>query len=73
MLCERCEQPLIEIDHYGERLIGCVECKSLASRLHPQSGASNSTWRLTLAKPKNLGRPRCFSFLAARRSLSRND
>jgi hypothetical protein len=22
----RCEQPLIEIDHYGERLVGCVEC-----------------------------------------------
>jgi hypothetical protein len=21
-----CHQPLIEIDHYGERLIGCIEC-----------------------------------------------
>jgi hypothetical protein len=21
-----CHHPLIEIDHYGERLIGCVEC-----------------------------------------------
>jgi len=35
MLCDRCNTPLIEIDHYG-RLIGCVECKPLASRLHPQ-------------------------------------
>jgi hypothetical protein len=26
MLCDRCEQPLIEIDHYGERLTGCLEC-----------------------------------------------
>jgi hypothetical protein len=24
--CDRCHQQLIEIDHYGERLIGCVEC-----------------------------------------------
>jgi hypothetical protein len=22
----RCKRPLIEIDHYGERLIGCLEC-----------------------------------------------
>jgi hypothetical protein len=21
-----CHHPLIEIDHYGERLIGCIEC-----------------------------------------------
>ena len=26
MLCDRCEQPLIDIDHYGERLTGCIEC-----------------------------------------------
>lgn len=24
--CDHCEQPLIEIDHYGERLTGCLEC-----------------------------------------------
>jgi hypothetical protein len=24
--CPQCEEPLIEIDHYGDRLIGCVEC-----------------------------------------------
>jgi hypothetical protein len=24
--CETCGHPLIEIDHYGEWLIGCVEC-----------------------------------------------
>ncbi len=24
--CPDCHRPLIEIDHYGERLIGCIEC-----------------------------------------------
>jgi hypothetical protein len=24
--CLHCHRPLIEIDHYGERLIGCIEC-----------------------------------------------
>jgi hypothetical protein len=24
--CPQCEEPLIEIDHYGDRLIGCVQC-----------------------------------------------
>jgi hypothetical protein len=24
--CSHCKRPLIEIDHYGERLIGCIEC-----------------------------------------------
>jgi hypothetical protein len=24
--CPHCEEALIEIDHYGERLIGCVTC-----------------------------------------------
>jgi hypothetical protein len=24
--CPHCEELLIEIDHYGERLIGCVTC-----------------------------------------------
>jgi hypothetical protein len=24
--CAGCNRPLIEIDHYGERLIGCVRC-----------------------------------------------
>ncbi len=24
--CPHCHRPLIEIDHYGELLIGCVEC-----------------------------------------------
>jgi hypothetical protein len=23
---DRCKRPLIEIEHYGERLIGCIEC-----------------------------------------------
>ena len=26
MLCDRCNQPLIEIDRYGKRLTGCIEC-----------------------------------------------
>jgi len=25
-VCFQCRKALIEIDHYGERLIGCVEC-----------------------------------------------
>jgi hypothetical protein len=25
-VCPQCLGPLIEIDHYGERLLGCVEC-----------------------------------------------
>jgi hypothetical protein len=24
--CDRCKRPLIEIDHYGEQLVGCIEC-----------------------------------------------
>jgi hypothetical protein len=36
--CSHCQGPLIEIDYYGQRLIGCIECKgriehSLATRL----------------------------------------
>ena len=27
--CPQCEEPLTEIDHYGERLIGCVVCNWL--------------------------------------------
>jgi len=26
MNCPHRHRPLIEIDHYGERLIGCIEC-----------------------------------------------
>ena len=25
-VCDRCDAPLIEIDHYGDRLRGCIEC-----------------------------------------------
>ena len=24
--CKQCDRPLIEIDNYGERLVGCIEC-----------------------------------------------
>jgi hypothetical protein len=24
--CKQCDQPLVEIDNYGDRLIGCIEC-----------------------------------------------
>jgi hypothetical protein len=24
--CSQCHAPLMEIDHYGERLVGCIEC-----------------------------------------------
>lgn len=26
MRCDRCDAALIEVDHYGERLTGCLEC-----------------------------------------------
>jgi hypothetical protein len=26
--CPHCYIPLIEIDYYGDRLIGCIECKA---------------------------------------------
>jgi hypothetical protein len=31
-LCDRCGAPLVEIDHYGERLIDCVKCNRLKWR-----------------------------------------
>jgi hypothetical protein len=30
--CFRCKRPLIEIDHYGERLVGCIECNGWSYR-----------------------------------------
>jgi len=24
--CKQCDQPLVEIDHWGERLMGCPRC-----------------------------------------------
>ena len=24
--CAECNRPLMEIDHYGEMLVGCIEC-----------------------------------------------
>jgi hypothetical protein len=26
MHCNRCQQPLIEIERYGEQLTGCIDC-----------------------------------------------
>jgi hypothetical protein len=26
--CPYCHGPLLEIDHYDERLVGCIECRS---------------------------------------------
>ena len=25
-VCKRCKRPCVEIDHYGERLVGCLGC-----------------------------------------------
>jgi hypothetical protein len=25
-VCDRCNSPLMEIDHYGDRLTGCLKC-----------------------------------------------
>ena len=30
-LCSQCDLPLIELDAYGERLCGCVECNKWQS------------------------------------------
>src|SRR6187455_2933567 len=30
--CKQCNQRLVEIDNYGERLIGCIECNRWTSR-----------------------------------------
>jgi hypothetical protein len=24
--CKQCNQPLVELDNYGERLVGCIKC-----------------------------------------------
>jgi hypothetical protein len=24
--CDRCKRPRIQIDHYGEQLVGCMKC-----------------------------------------------
>ena len=29
--CAACNEQLIEIDHYGERLTGCIECNTWRS------------------------------------------
>jgi len=26
--CNRCNEPMIEIEHHGERLVGCFQCNS---------------------------------------------
>ena len=31
MLCDRCEQPLIDVDRHAERLSGCIECNRWVS------------------------------------------
>jgi hypothetical protein len=31
MQCDRCGEPFIEIDRYGERLTGCIECNRWSS------------------------------------------
>ena len=31
MQCDRCGEGLIEIDRYGERLTGCIECNQWRS------------------------------------------
>jgi hypothetical protein len=36
--CDRCKRPLVEIDHYGERLKGCPT-PVIAGRPHLANGA----------------------------------
>ena len=40
--CPHCHRPLIEIDYYGERLIGCIECNRWSWR-----GSDNPSWHPT--------------------------
>src|SRR6476620_7036921 len=38
-MCPYCNRPLMEIDHYGEMLVGCIECNRWG---HP--GDEKSSW-----------------------------
>jgi DNA-directed RNA polymerase subunit RPC12/RpoP len=33
--CKQCNQPLVEIDNYGERLIRCIECNHWRASKQP--------------------------------------
>jgi hypothetical protein len=33
--CDRCNEPMIEIEHHGERLVGCFECNSWKGKRSP--------------------------------------
>jgi hypothetical protein len=37
--CPECQSPLIEIDYYRERLIGCIDCNRWGGR-----GDKRSLW-----------------------------
>jgi hypothetical protein len=56
--CPQCHAPLMEIDHFGERLVGCIECnkwswrgsqKLLLELPDEPSRACSSTQELLLA------------------------
>jgi hypothetical protein len=32
MNCDRCNAPMIEIEHYGEQLTGCIDCNCWKER-----------------------------------------
>ena len=32
MNCDRCNEPMIKIEHYGEQLVGCIECNCWRGR-----------------------------------------
>jgi len=44
--CPDCQRSLIEIDHYGDRLIGCVKCN--------RWGWPGSEWKPSSREPKQL-------------------
>jgi uncharacterized Zn finger protein (UPF0148 family) len=35
--CPQCHAPLIEIDHFGERLVGCMECNTMELAREPEA------------------------------------
>jgi hypothetical protein len=52
-VCLRCDRQIIEIDHYGQRLIGCVDCNrwSWEGSKRLLHGAALRAMRIRMAKP----------------------
>src|SRR5690242_6672066 len=52
--CKQCNQPLVEIDNYGERLIGCIECNRWTSRgASSRLNCRKTTWLAECFEERN--------------------